>query len=68
MDECVRHDLQLGVVTLVGDWNWRRGPKWKAACALVLGRRQRYEHLGKRMVVSWWRGQPYLIRLGEARP
>ncbi len=62
----IGHDLAMGAITLVGDHNWRRGPKWKAACALLLGRWQRHEHLGMRLLVSWWRGQPYLIAIREA--
>ena len=60
------NDLAMGAITLVGDHNWRRGPKWRAALAFVFGRWRRYEHLGMRLWVSWWRDQPYLIAIREA--
>lgn len=51
---------------LRADWNWRRGPKWKAVLAWVFGSRQfvrtRRGHLA---YLSWWRGEPYLIELEE---
>ena len=61
-------DLALGAIALVGDHNWRRGPKWRAALAFLFGRWQRHEHLGMRLLVSWWRGQPYLIAIREVAP
>jgi hypothetical protein len=61
-------DMAIGTVVLVGDLNWRKGPLWPSLCALVAGRRQRFEHPGMRCTVAWWREQPYLIWIGEARP
>lgn len=61
-------DLSVGSVVLVGDYNWRKGPLWPSLCALVFGRRQRFTHLGLRCTVAWWREQPYLIWIAEARP
>jgi hypothetical protein len=63
-----RSDLSIGTVVLVGDYNWRKGLLWPSLCALVMGRRQRFTHLGMGCTVAWWRGQPYLIRMREARP
>lgn len=61
-------DASTGAVVLVGDYNWRKGPLWPSLCALVMGRRQRFTHLGKRCTVAWWREQPYLVGFREARP
>ncbi len=53
-------------VLLVADWRWRKGPRWKALCAWVLGRREVFvTHLGDVAQVSWWRGEPYLLSLSE---
>lgn len=59
-------DLAYGAVVLVGDHNWRRGPKLAAALAFLLGRRQRFEHLGMRCLVAWRKDKPYLISIREA--
>lgn len=56
-------DLSVGAVVLVGDHNWRRGPRHLAALAFILGRRQRFEHLNARCTVAWYFGEPYLIRM-----
>tara|TARA_R100000935_G_scaffold16663_1_gene33050 strand:- start:640 stop:912 length:273 start_codon:yes stop_codon:yes gene_type:complete len=58
-------DLSVGSVVLVGDYNWRKGPLWPSLCALVLGRRQRFTHLGMHCTVAWWRDRPYLIGIAE---
>ena len=56
-------------ILLVGDWRWRKGPRWKAALAWLFGRREvLVTHLGDVAHLSWWRGEPYLIDLlGDAR-
>jgi len=60
-------DAAIGAVVLVGDYNWRKVPLGASLMALLFGKRQRFEHLGKRCTVAWWRSQPYLIRFGEVR-
>ncbi len=60
-------DQALGMVALVGDYNWRKGPFWPSVCAFLFGRRQRYVHLNMRCTVAWWRDQPYLIAIREAK-
>ena len=57
--------MAIGTVVLVGDYNWRKGPFWPAVCATLFGKRQRFEHLGNRCTVAWWKDQPYLIGLRE---
>ena len=59
-------DLACGAVVLVGDHNWRRGPRLPAALAFLFGKRQRFEHLGMRCLVAWRGGKPYLISIREA--
>jgi hypothetical protein len=59
-------DLSIGAVVLVGVYNWRKGPLWPSICALFAGKRQRFEHLGMRCTVAWWRDKPYLIGMREA--
>jgi len=58
-------DLAYGAVVLVGDHNWRRGPKLAAALAFLFGQRQRFEHLGMRCLVAWRKGEPYLISIRD---
>ena len=58
-------DMALGAVVLVGDHNWRKGPKWSALAAFLLGRRQRFTHLGMKCTVAWYEDQPYLISICE---
>lgn len=54
-------------VLLVGDWRWRKGPRWKAAMAWAFGKREVFvTHLGDVACLAWWRGDPYLIDLSEA--
>ncbi len=60
-------DAAVGAIVLVGDHNWRKGPFWPALCALLFGRRERFVHLGLRCSVAWWRGQPFLVRVREAK-
>ena len=53
-------------VLLVGDWRWRKGPRWKAFLAWLLGTREVFvTHKGHIAELSWWRGHPYLIELEE---
>lgn len=59
-------DMAIGAIVLVGDYNWRDGPWLPATMAFLFGQRQRFEHLGMRCTVAWWRGDPYLIWLREA--
>lgn len=58
-------DLSVGTVVLVGDYNWRKGPRLTAMCAFLLGSRQRFEHLDMVCTVAWYREKPYLIRMRE---
>ena len=60
-------DAAIGSIVLVGDYNWRRGPTRAAMAAWLFGRRDRFVHLGMRCTVAWWRDQPYLIGMKEAR-
>ncbi len=60
-------DMALGAVVLVGDHNWRKGPMWRALAAFLLGRRQRFVHLGMKCTVAWYKDQPFLINLRETR-
>jgi hypothetical protein len=60
-------DMVKGARVLAGDDNWRKGPVWPAFCAWLLGRRERFTHLGMRCTVAWWRDKPYLIGLREVR-
>ncbi len=48
------------------DWNWRRGPKWKAALAWVFGSRE-FVRTGKGDLayLTWFRGEPYLIDIED---
>ncbi|TNF21861.1 MAG: hypothetical protein EP318_06205 [Rhodobacteraceae bacterium] len=59
-------DMSYGAKVLVGDDNWRYGPKLPALAAFLFGRRERFEHLGMRCTVAWYKGQPYLIHMREA--
>lgn len=63
----MQQDFETGTLTLVADHNWRKGPMFPAACAWLFGKRQRYEHLGLKCVVAWWKDTPYLIGLREAK-
>lgn len=56
-------------VLLAGDWHWRKGPRWKALCAWLFGERETVvTHLNDVAHIAWWRGEPYLISLSEAKP
>lgn len=59
-------DAATGAITLVGNHNWKRAPLALRAVVLLFGRYERFDHLGKRMSVFWWRGQPYLALIREA--
>lgn len=59
-------DMTYGAKTLVGDHNWRKGPRLPALLAFLFGRRERFVHLGVRCTIAWWRGAPYLITITEA--
>ncbi len=55
-------------VLLVGDYRWRKGPRLNALCAWLFGRREVFRtHLGDVAEIAWWRGEPYLVALEEAR-
>lgn len=58
-------DWSVGTLVLVGDHNWRKGPRLAAMCAFLFGSRQRFEHLDMVCTVAWYRGKPYLIRMRE---
>lgn len=60
------YDMACGAKVMVGDHNWRKGPFWPAIFAWAFGKRERFEHLGMRCTVSWWKGKPYLTGLEEA--
>lgn len=60
-------DMAYAAQVLVGDENWRRGPWRPALAAWAFGRRTRFTHLGMRCTVAWWKGQPYLVGMREAR-
>ncbi|MCT4554646.1 MAG: hypothetical protein N4A53_08165 [Pelagimonas sp.] len=63
-----RSEAVQDALMLVADWNWRKGPRRKAALAWLLGRRERFRtHLGDDAKIAWWRGSPYLIRLKEVK-
>jgi hypothetical protein len=55
-------EMRRGIVIFAGDYNWRKGPKIMALRALLFGRTERFESLGMRATVKWFKGQPYLIR------
>lgn len=60
--------MRENTLLLVGDHNWRKGPKWKAALAWAFGKRDRFvTHLGDEAVVAWMWGKPYLVSLDGAR-
>jgi hypothetical protein len=40
---------------------------WRALAAFLLGRRQRFVHLGMKCTVAWYKDQPFLINLRETR-
>ncbi|MGK8234039.1 hypothetical protein ACLGGT_14290 [Roseovarius sp. MS2] len=61
-------DLSTGGKVMVGDHNWRRAPLSRRVRIFLFGRRERITHLGMRCTVAWWREQPYLIWIAEARP
>ncbi|MCR9273229.1 MULTISPECIES: hypothetical protein [Mameliella] len=64
-----RSRAQVNAILLVGDHHWRKGPKWRAALAWCLGRREVFvTHLGDAAKVRWWRGEPYLVSLRPRRP
>ena len=60
-------DMVKGAKVMVGDENWRKGPVWPAFCAFLFGQRERFEHLGMRCTIAWWRDKPYLVSIREAR-
>ena len=59
------NDAAIGAVVLVGDHNWRKGPRLKALAAFCFGRRQRFTHLGKACVVVWFKDEPFLTSFKE---
>jgi hypothetical protein len=61
-------DEKLGSIVLCGDHNWRSGPFWPKVQAFLFGRRVRFTHLEMHCTIAWWRKEPYLIRVREARP
>lgn len=58
-------DLNIGAVVLVGDHNWRKGPRLHVLCARLFGRTARFEHLGLKVKIKWWREKPYLVHACE---
>ena len=56
----------FGAAVLVGNQNWKTKPKWICAFAWLFGKRQTFEHLGKKGVISWWGGEPFLISFDQA--
>lgn len=67
-NKCVptAHDMACAAKVLVGDDNWRNGPKLPAIAAFLFGARERFEHLDLRCTVAWHKGKPYLISVREA--
>lgn len=62
-----RGDMEIGAIVMVGDGNWRRGPKCRVVTAWLFGRRERIEHLGMVLQVIWWREEPFLRSISEVR-
>ena len=59
-----RTEAMEDALLLVGDHNWRRGPRWRAVAAWAFGSREVFRtHLGDVAELAWWRGNPYLIEL-----
>lgn len=60
-------DLSIGMLTLAADGFWKQAG-WPRRIAVVLfGRHQVYQHLGYRLRISFWRDNPYLVTIREAR-
>ncbi|PCH70269.1 MAG: hypothetical protein COC12_08420 [Rhodobacteraceae bacterium] len=60
-------DYAYGYAVMAGDDNWRKGPLWRSAMAFLFGRRHRFEHLGMRCTIAWWKDEPFLISMREVR-
>lgn len=60
-------DLSLGTMVLLAADYWRAAPWHKRLAVWALGRRERFEHLGTRLTIGWWRGRPYLVSIREER-
>lgn len=56
---------QVGIDLLVADENWRSAGCFLRLKALILGRLQLVEHLGKFFVVKWLQEKPFLIFVEE---
>ncbi|AUC54254.1 hypothetical protein CDO87_14190 [Sagittula sp. P11] len=62
----MRTDDQISAIVLVGDMNWRRGPKWRAALAWAFGRRELITTaLGDVLDVRWFQDEPFLLNITE---
>ena len=59
-------DAVLGAKVLVGNRNWKAAGLWTALRVILFGRIERFEHLGCRIILRWWRGEPYLTSIEEA--
>lgn len=61
------HDAAFGAKVLVGNANWN-GAGWPLrAAAICFGRFERFDHLDKRIWISWLFGHPYLVSIREVR-
>lgn len=59
-------DLAIGAAVLVGNANWQ-GADWRTRLRAILGGRWRFvTHLDRRFWLVFWRGQPFLVWVGEA--
>lgn len=63
----MRGDLETGTLVLVANAQFRQARWHTVVAAWAFGRHERFEHLGTRFRIAWWRGTPYLLRVGEAR-
>lgn len=54
-------DMDIGMLVFVADAHFRAAPKRTIIAAWLLGRHQRFEHLGTRFRLAWWRDTPYLL-------
>lgn len=62
----MRTEDQISAIVLVGDMNWRRGSKWRAALAWAFGRRELITTaLGDVLDVRWFQDEPFLLNITE---
>lgn len=61
-------DLNLGVLVLVANDHWRKASLLKRTLVFLFARRDKFDHLGNRMVVGHWFGKPFLISIKDGSP